>query len=537
MHLRLRAIPVLALLASACGDSGAPAGADSDSTGATGTAGSTGSTGTAASTGEPTTAPTTGGSTGDTGWMPARCFDGWDDLSDMYPDAGDLVDCAGVAGGDRVVRSLLVVDGITIDNNGVDMHPCVEARCDQDYAYVASNNLPHYDFVQTTPNALAEAPSILRIPLAPAPAAGDGADPATLDGCVDAYAQFLDDPDQGLQQEPAGMCLMDQGASGYLRETLASGETVTYARLACLGTTAVTIGGVVTAGPNEAGMPDPFGSPMFFMPEVAGEPYLDDDLGMGAALDLCGGHTGGSMHYHGVNEACFARNADGTPANSYAVASQAWDLQAMLAGPCTEPSGIVGWSLDGYPIAGPCVCTQREGDACTEVKRARSSWVFAGLSAWGEGPGEDTVLGVEGQDCSSDDECCPGGQNCNFRCSSMVVEDEGAAGSAIVSRCALLDYAWCTHRFVDRSTHPGGDDFVYLDRCNGFEGPDGYAYHATASFPYLQACYRGEPSAVAMMMGGGGMDPPQCMPGQTMCCGDDVCDGPETAQNCPADCA
>jgi hypothetical protein len=33
------------------------------------------------------------------------------------------------------------------------MHPCVEARCDANYAYIASNNLPHYDFVQTTPNA------------------------------------------------------------------------------------------------------------------------------------------------------------------------------------------------------------------------------------------------------------------------------------------------------------------------------------------------------------------------------------------------
>jgi hypothetical protein len=61
-----------------------------------------------------------------------------------------------------------------------------------------------------------------------------------------------------------------------------------------------------------------------------------------------------------------------------------------------------------------------------------------------------------------------------------------ADGSVVEQRCALLDYAWCTHRYVDRSLHAGGD-FVYLDRCNGYEGPDGYAYHATASFPYLSA--------------------------------------------------
>jgi hypothetical protein len=66
-----------------------------------------------------------------------------------------------------VVRSLLVVDGITIDNDGVEMQPCVEARCDADYAYIASNDIPHYDYVQTTPNALVEAPSLYRLALAP----------------------------------------------------------------------------------------------------------------------------------------------------------------------------------------------------------------------------------------------------------------------------------------------------------------------------------------------------------------------------------
>jgi hypothetical protein len=30
---------------------------------------------------------------------------------------------------------------------------------------------------------------------------------------------------------------------------------------------------------------------------------------------------------------------------------------------------------------------------------------------------------------------------------------------------------------------------------------------------------------------------PMCQPGQTsMCCGDGMCDGPETKTNCPADC-
>lgn len=527
--------------------SACPGGVNPGSTDSAPTTGSTDSTGSTGAIGPTTGAPTTGPTGGDptesgtTDGGPSGCFDGWDDLSTMYPNSGPLVDCADVPGGLSVMSSLLRVDGLTIDNGGTPMHPCVDIRCDADYAYIGSNNLPHYDFVQTTPNPLHETPTILQIPLAPTrPSAAAAADDlAALDGCIDAYNQHLAAPNQAPPREPAGLCRAAPTDRSYLRETLASGETATYAKLGCLETTAVTIAGTITVGPNEGGMPDPYGNPFFYMPEVAGEPYLPDDLTMGAALDLCGGHTGMSMHYHGVNQACFERAADGTPAHSYAVAAQAWDVQAMLAGPCTEPSPIVGWSLDGYPIAGPCVCTKRDGETCTEVKRARSAWVHGGLSRWGDDPAEDLQLALEGQACAGDDDCCPGGQNCKLRCASVLVEDDGPAGSTVASRCVLLDYSWCTHQFVDRSTHPGGDDFVYLDRCNGYEGPDGYMYHATASFPYLQACYRGEPTSPPMsmpMMPGGGMNPPKCMPGQMMCCGDHFCGGPETPANCPEDC-
>jgi len=550
--VRIQLLPLLLVLA-ACTDPTNP-GAEG-STGATSTAGTGSTTDTptststdaptststpgSTSTGEPTTADTTDPTADTTDpWTPASCYDGWDQLTDTFPDAGALIDCEGA--GFTVQRSLLVVDGITIDNNGVAMQPCVEARCDANYAYIASNNLPHYDFVQTTPNALNEAPTLLRIPLTPALPGGDAeADgPEIQDSCIDAYDQFLDSG-QATAREPSHLCRANQNDVGLLRETLASGDTVTTTKLACLGTTAIVVSGVVIAGPNEAGMPDPFGNPMFFMPDTAGEPYLSDDLGMGAALDLCGGHTGGSMHYHGANLACFEQADDGTPANSYATASQAWDLDTMLQGECTAPSPIVGWSPDGYPIKGPCVCVDAD---CTTIKRVRSAWVYAGLGAWGDDPGEAQDLAVENQPCTTDEECCAG-NDCNFRCSPVLVEDDGPDGTIIESRCALLDYSWCTHRPVDRSVHPGSDKFVYLDRCNGREGPDGYAYHATMSFPYLQACYRGVPAEIpaqGMMDDGGpmdgGMDPPMCMQGQTMCCGDAVCDGPETAMNCPEDC-
>jgi hypothetical protein len=215
----------------------------------------------------------------------------------------------------------------------------------------------------------------------------------------------------------------------------------------------------------------------------------------------------------------------------------------MLQGECTAPSPIVGWSPDGHPIKGPCVCTDAD---CQIIKRARSSWVYSGLGAWGDDPAAGD-LAAENQPCTVDTDCCDA-NDCNFRCVPLVVDDPGPDGTAVASRCALLDYSWCTHRPRDRSGHAGSDRFVYLDRCNGFDGPDGYAYHATASFPYIQACYRGQPEPVPMLGGGapmggdgpmddGGMTPPACTAGQTMCCGDDTCDGPETADNCPDDCA
>jgi hypothetical protein len=338
----LRTLLISVLLYPACvdggaGETGSSGGSTTGGSGETPTSGSGGST--AGSSGETPTGSGPGesssgpGTTGDTGWTPASCYDGWADIKDLYADAGTLQDCADVPGGYAVVRSLLVVDGITIDNDGVEMQPCVEARCDAEYAYIASNNLPHYDYVQTTPNALVEAPSMYRIALAPTrPGAEVSADPVSVQSsCVDAYNQHLDAPNQATATEPSSLCNAAMGgALSYLRETLESGETATYTKILCLGSTGVTINGVGVNGPNEAGMPDPFGNPLFAMPDLAGEPYLPADLGQGAALDLCGGHSGGSMHYHGFNAACFAQAPDGTPAQSYAEASQAWDVPKML---------------------------------------------------------------------------------------------------------------------------------------------------------------------------------------------------------------
>lgn len=488
---------------------------------------------------------------GDTGTGgPSECAeDLWADLTARYPDATSVDSCDGVAGAADVVGSLMNMAGLTIDDGtGTQLAPCVEARCDADYVYIASNGLMHYDFVQTTPNPLAPNIFIYRLPLEPTPPTGTADVQADVDGCVDGYNQFVANPDQGTTAEPSGLCIANGGNA--LLEFEVGGQPMTTHKIVCLDTIATMISGIPVFGPNEAGMPDPWGSPVFAYPDVAGEEYVDlGNLQAGAPLDLCGAHTGGTAHAHGALEACFELDADNKPANSYVDAASTFDFEAGLADGCGAESGIIGWSLDGHPIKGPCVCTARDGEgACTEVRRARSSWAYLGLSSWASEPGADPdsqgSLDLEGTACDADTDCCAGA-GCDLTCTFAVFDDANApGGSTVDKRCVALDYSWCTHRYVDRGSEQPSE-FVYLDPCNGYEGPEGYAYHTTLSFPYVQACYRDQPSDSAGttaggggMMGGDGDGDGDCMQGQTsMCCGDGICDGPETAQSCAGDCA
>ena len=89
-------------------------------------------------------------------------------------------------------------------------------------------------------------------------------------------------------------------------------------------------------------------------------------------------------------------------------------------------------------------------------------------------------------------------------------------------------------------------DFEYiegygdLDECNGRIGvtpefPEGiYYYMVTDDFPFFSRCLKGEFTG-----GGGGGGIPDCedVPPGNPCCGDGVCGGPETEENCPEDCA
>ena len=108
-------------------------------------------------------------------------------------------------------------------------------------------------------------------------------------------------------------------------------------------------------------------------------------------------------------------------------AAEAWDFKAALDSDCTEESPIVGWSVDGYPIKGSCVCVERNGDgSCKTVRRARSSWMYEGLSSWGTGT--EPAFAKEGNSCTETSECCANSTNCRYACSWGIFDDASASG-------------------------------------------------------------------------------------------------------------
>ncbi len=91
------------------------------------------------------------------------CFDALDDVKKVYSDAGTLSVCTDDRGV-LIASTVFNFDGVSIDAGGKTLDPCVEVKCDADYAYIASNALPHYDFIPITPHDLEEAWWVHRIP-------------------------------------------------------------------------------------------------------------------------------------------------------------------------------------------------------------------------------------------------------------------------------------------------------------------------------------------------------------------------------------
>lgn len=290
--------------------------------------------------------------------------------------------------------------------------PTLSVTCEDDYLLVEGNGIPHYTFVQTTPNALTAANHAYQIPLNP---------------------QVADAPTD----------------------------------IPLLGFVGVAVNGAPFFGPNEGGIPQA---------EQFGDPIYNNDNssasadGSGTLMDGCLGHTANEYHYHALLDICL------TPES---LAEDPWFLPVRDN---TLPSPIVGYAADGFPVYGRYGCLDED---CNELVEFKSSWDMIG---------DPTT------------------------------------------------FAWDAYAFNEKN------DPQYLDRCNGRVGPDGtYRYHETAGFPYILGCFTGTATGAGAEEGGGMGGGPgggapdgdmNCEEGETeRCCGDGVCDGPETADNCAADCA
>ena len=235
-----------------------------------------------------------------------------------------------------------------------------------------------------------------------------------------------------------------------------------------LGDAGFGVNGSVWYGPNEGPFPDPFGDPV-----------------ANGIMDWCGGHTAAAYHFHYMTEAMLIDwDGDGEPAcmdtEDLNAAGESYVLGA-------QPSPIVGFALDGFPIYGPYGCTDTE---CTEVIEFQSSW--ENIS-----PREGTL------GCQSTAECgnpaggvCDGPMSANFDPYQCAVCAPVNIDGEITTACVPTTEAWDNHAFVTQEGE------AWLDLCNGRIGPDGtYRYHTTSTFPYIIGCYRGTPSEGAT--GGG----------------------------------
>ena len=155
--------------------------------------------------------------------------------------------------------------------------PRLEVKCESGELVVSSNAIPHYEFVQITPNPLVELNRDYRMPLNPK-----------------------------LAERPSPLPL--------------------------LGPSGVAINGIPLFGPNEGPVPRPgFGDPIY-----------------NAIMDSCMGHTAVQYHYHALVETCFE-----------------------VARKANEPSPILAFSSDGFPVYGPFGCRDEE---CAEIIQHKSSW-------------------------------------------------------------------------------------------------------------------------------------------------------------------
>lgn len=115
-----------------------------------------------------------------------------------------------------------------------------------------------------------------------------------------------------------------------------------------LGLAGFAVNGLPFFGPNEGDTPveSAFGDPVY-----------------NGLMDPCYGHTAYEYHYHSMSVKCL---------NEDSLVDKPW----MNADPpADEPSPIIGWALDGFPIYGPQECADA---SCTSVVVMQSGYAKIG---------------------------------------------------------------------------------------------------------------------------------------------------------------
>jgi hypothetical protein len=204
-----------------------------------------------------------------------------------------------------------------------------------------------------------------------------------------------------------------------------------------LGNIGVSVAGVPIFSVNEGPQPaqDAYGNPI-----------------AAAILDDCGSHSAqqGTFHNHALAVKCLTQAA--------VTKSQPWNDPDPSP---DEPSPVIGYAFDGFPIYGPHECSDA---SCTSVREMRSGWDDTGHEA-----------GTEG--CTSSAACSSG------YCTAVMIDGEETTA------CVPRTCVWSNNAYVAKASSD------YLDQCNGHVGPGGdYHYHTTSTFPYILGCYRGTPT-------------------------------------------
>ncbi len=204
-----------------------------------------------------------------------------------------------------------------------------------------------------------------------------------------------------------------------------------------LGNVGVAVNGIPIYGVNEGAQPasDAYGDPI-----------------AANILDECGSHSAqqGTFHNHVLEVKCLVQSAVSE--------SQPWNDPDPSP---NDPSPIVGYAFDGFPIYGPYECVD---GGCSSVQKMLSGWDNTGYQA-----------GTVG--CTSSAACA------NGYCTPVMI------GGVETTACVPKTCVWSNNDYTAKA----GSE--YLDQCNGHVGPNGdYHYHTTTTFPYILGCYRGTPT-------------------------------------------